>query len=205
MVLTEMKGTAEASFDQHEKVKVKIKNAVITVPAYFNDSQRLATKYAGTICGLNVLRIINEPTAAAIAFMQKYYAEKDFEKGEKNVLIFDLGSHTFDVSILTIKKGTIGSYNAAVHQQFGGEDFDNRLVYIPNISIYYYHLTLPRSITLRVCLKINPALIRIRVIVGVFVLLVNVRNELSLAPLKQCNNMKNRICLINIFNDITTF
>lgn len=94
MVLTKMKETAEAYLG------TAIRNAVITVPAYFNDSQRQATKDAGTIAALNVLRIINEPTAAAIA----YGLDK---KGhdERNVLIFDLGGGTFDVSILTIDNG----------------------------------------------------------------------------------------------------
>merc|ERR1712141_562779 len=93
MVLTKMKETAEAYLGK------KVSDAVITVPAYFNDSQRQATKDAGTICGMNVLRIINEPTAAAIAYGLD---KKDTAGGEKNVLIFDLGGGTFDVSILAI-------------------------------------------------------------------------------------------------------
>jgi molecular chaperone DnaK (HSP70) len=93
MVLTKMKETAEAYLG------TEVKDAVVTVPAYFNDSQRQATKDAGSICGLNVLRIINEPTAAAIA----YGLGK--KGGEQNVLIFDLGGGTFDVSILTIDEG----------------------------------------------------------------------------------------------------
>ena len=95
MVLVKMKETAEAFLSK------PIKNAVITVPAYFNDSQRQSTKDAGTISGLNVLRIINEPTASAIA----YGLDKQTIKGEKNVLIFDLGGGTFDVSLLTIDEG----------------------------------------------------------------------------------------------------
>lgn len=93
MVLTKMKETAEAYLGR------KVVDAVITVPAYFNDSQRQATKDAGAIAGLNVLRIINEPTAAAIAY------GLDKKGGEKNILIFDLGGGTFDVSILTIDNG----------------------------------------------------------------------------------------------------
>ena len=94
MVLSHMKEVAEAYLGQ------TVKDAVITVPAYFNDSQRQATKDAGAIAGLNVLRIINEPTAAAIA----YGLDKQ-EEGEKNILIFDLGGGTFDVSLLTIDGG----------------------------------------------------------------------------------------------------
>merc|ERR1711885_53769 len=93
MVLTKMKETAEAYMGK------KVDNAVVTVPAYFNDSQRQATKDAGTIAGLNVLRIINEPTAAAIAY------GLDKKGGEKNILIFDIGGGTFDVSLLTIDNG----------------------------------------------------------------------------------------------------
>lgn len=93
MVLTKMKETAEAYLGK------KITNAVVTVPAYFNDAQRQATKDAGTIAGLNVMRIINEPTAAAIAY------GLDKKEGEKNILVFDLGGGTFDVSLLTIDNG----------------------------------------------------------------------------------------------------
>merc|ERR1719502_423651 len=93
MVLTKMKETAEAHLGK------EVKNAVITVPAYFNDSQRQATKDAGVIAGLNVQRIINEPTAAAIAH------GLDKTGGEKNILIFDLGGGTFDVSLLAIEDG----------------------------------------------------------------------------------------------------
>ncbi|XP_021370483.1 heat shock protein 70 B2-like [Mizuhopecten yessoensis] len=118
MVLTKMKETAEA-FLGHP-----VKDAVITVPAYFNDSQRQATKDAGVIAGLNVLRIINEPTAAALA----YGLDKNL-KDEKNVLIFDLGGGTFDVSILTIDEGSIFEVRStAGDTHLGGEDFDNRVV-----------------------------------------------------------------------------
>ncbi|XP_028129510.2 heat shock protein 68-like [Diabrotica virgifera virgifera] len=118
MVLTKMKETAEAYLG------TTVKDAVITVPAYFNDSQRQATKDAGAIAGLNVLRIINEPTAAALA----YGLDKNL-KGEKNVLIFDLGGGTFDVSILTIDEGSLFEVRStAGDTHLGGEDFDNRLV-----------------------------------------------------------------------------
>ena len=118
MVLTKMKETAEAFLG------TTVTDAVITVPAYFNDSQRQATKDAGTIAGLNVLRIINEPTAAALA----YGLDKNL-KGERNVLIFDLGGGTFDVSILTIDEGSLFEVKAtAGDTHLGGEDFDNRLV-----------------------------------------------------------------------------
>uniref|UniRef100_A0A6B2EEA2 Heat shock 70 kDa protein cognate 4 n=1 Tax=Phlebotomus kandelakii TaxID=1109342 RepID=A0A6B2EEA2_9DIPT len=117
MVLTKMKETAEAYLGK------TVTNAVITVPAYFNDSQRQATKDAGTISGLNVLRIINEPTAAAIAYgLDKKAA------GERNVLIFDLGGGTFDVSILSIDDGIFEVKSTAGDTHLGGEDFDNRLV-----------------------------------------------------------------------------
>jgi len=97
---------------------------VVTVPAYFNDSQRQATKDAGAIAGLNVLRIINEPTAAALA----YGLDKNL-KGDKNVLIFDLGGGTFDVSILAIDEGSLFEVKStAGDTHLGGEDFDNRLV-----------------------------------------------------------------------------
>ncbi|XP_046743337.1 heat shock protein 70 B2-like [Diprion similis] len=118
MVLTKMKETAEAYLGQ------SVKDAVITVPAYFNDSQRQATKDAGAIAGINVLRIINEPTAAALA----YGLDKNL-KGERNVLIFDLGGGTFDVSILSIDEGSLFEVKAtAGDTHLGGEDFDSRLV-----------------------------------------------------------------------------
>ncbi|KXS12779.1 70 kDa heat shock protein 3 [Gonapodya prolifera JEL478] len=117
MVLLKMKETAEAYLGH------KVKDAVITVPAYFNDSQRQATKDAGAITGMNVLRIINEPTAAAIAYgLDKKGA------GEKNVLIFDLGGGTFDVSLLTIEDGIFEVKATAGDTHLGGEDFDNRMV-----------------------------------------------------------------------------
>lgn len=118
MVLTKMKETAEAFLG------AKVSDAVVTVPAYFNDSQRQATKDAGTIAGMNVLRIINEPTAAALA----YGLDKNL-KGERNVLIFDLGGGTFDVSILTIDEGSMFEVRStAGDTHLGGEDFDNRMV-----------------------------------------------------------------------------
>ncbi|PRD26771.1 UNVERIFIED_CONTAM: Heat shock protein 70 B2 [Trichonephila clavipes] len=118
MVLIKMKETAEMYLGQ------KVTDAVITVPAYFNDSQRQATKDAGKIAGLNVLRIINEPTAAALA----YGLDKNL-RGEKNVLIFDLGGGTFDVSILTIDEGSLFEVRStAGDTHLGGEDFDNRMV-----------------------------------------------------------------------------
>lgn len=101
---------------------VQVKNAVITVPAYFNDSQRQATKDAGAIAGLNVMRIINEPTAAAIAY------GLDKKGSERNVLIFDLGGGTFDVSVLTIEEGIFEVKATAGDTHLGGEDFDNRMV-----------------------------------------------------------------------------
>merc|ERR1711985_87333 len=117
MVLIKMKETAEAF------VGKDIKDVVVTVPAYFNDSQRQATKDAGAIAGLNVLRIINEPTAAAIA-----YGLDKKTSGERNVLIFDLGGGTFDVSLLTIDDGIFEVKATAGDTHLGGEDFDNRLV-----------------------------------------------------------------------------
>jgi L1 cell adhesion molecule like protein len=117
MVLLKMKETAESYLG------TTINNSVVTVPAYFNDSQRQATKDAGTISGMNVLRIINEPTAAAIA----YGLDKKVI-GERNVLIFDLGGGTFDVSLLTIEEGIFEVKATAGDTHLGGEDFDNRLV-----------------------------------------------------------------------------
>ncbi|KAJ4819709.1 Heat shock 70 kDa protein [Rhynchospora pubera] len=119
MVLTKMKEIAEAYLGS------TIKNAVVTVPAYFNDSQRQATKDAGVISGLNVMRIINEPTAAAIAYGLE---KKASSAGEKNVLIFDLGGGTFDVSLLTIEEGIFEVKATAGDTHLGGEDFDNRMV-----------------------------------------------------------------------------
>merc|ERR1712209_108613 len=119
MVLTKMKETSEAYLGK------SVKDAVVTVPAYFNDAQRQATKDAGIIAGLNVLRIVNEPTAAAIAY------GLDKKKGttaESNVLIFDLGGGTSDVSILTIEDGIFEVKSTAGDTHLGGEDFDNRMV-----------------------------------------------------------------------------
>ena len=117
MVLVKMKEIAEAYLGK------TVKDAVITVPAYFNDSQRQATKDAGAISGLNVLRIINEPTAAAIA-----YGLDKKSTVERNVLIFDLGGGTFDVSLLTIEEGIFEVKATNGHTHLGGEDFDHRLV-----------------------------------------------------------------------------
>ena len=118
MVLTKMKETAEAYLGH------PVRDAVVTVPAYFNDAQRQATKDAGYIAGLNVMRIVNEPTAAALA----YGLEKNLT-GEKNVLIFDLGGGTFDVSLLTIDEGSMFEVRATSGDtHLGGEDFDNRMV-----------------------------------------------------------------------------
>ncbi|SAM84283.1 probable SSB2-heat shock protein of HSP70 family, cytosolic [Ustilago bromivora] len=117
MVLTKMKEIAEA------KIGKEVKKAVITVPAYFNDSQRLATKDAGAIAGLDVLRIINEPTAAAIA-----YGLDSKSSTEKNVLIYDLGGGTFDVSLLNITGGVFAVKATAGDTHLGGEDFDNTLL-----------------------------------------------------------------------------
>merc|ERR1719407_373677 len=115
MVLTKMKETAENYLGK------EVKHAVITVPAYFNDAQRQATKDAGTIAGLNVMRIINEPTAAAIA----YGLDK---KTEKNILVYDLGGGTFDVSLLTIDNGVFEVVATNGDTHLGGEDFDQRVM-----------------------------------------------------------------------------
>ena len=117
MVLMKMKEVAEAYLGR------EVKNAVITVPAYFSDAQRQATKDSGTISGLNVLRIINEPTAAALAY------GLDKAKGElQNILIFDLGGGTFDVSLLTIEEGFFEVKATAGDTHLGGEDFDQNLL-----------------------------------------------------------------------------
>ena len=117
MVLVKMKKTAE------EYLGKDVTHAVVTVPAYFNDAQRQATKDAGIIAGLNVMRIINEPTAAAIA----YGLDKDKE-GEKNILVFDLGGGTFDVSLLTIDSGVFEVVATNGDTHLGGEDFDQRVM-----------------------------------------------------------------------------
>merc|ERR1712080_285764 len=116
MVLVKMKETAEAYLGK------KVTHAVVTVPAYFNDAQRQATRDAGTIAGLNVMRIINEPTAAAIAYGM------DKKEGEKNVLVFDLGGGTFDVSLLTIDNGVFEVVSTNGDTHLGGEDFDQRVM-----------------------------------------------------------------------------
>merc|ERR1712166_1400198 len=116
MILTKMKSVAENYLGK------TVDAAVVTVPAYFNDSQRQATKGAATISGMQCLRIINEPTAAAIAY------GLDKKSGEKNVLIFDLGGGTFDVSLLTIDDGIFEVKATAGDTHLGGEDFDNRMV-----------------------------------------------------------------------------
>ena len=118
MILTKLKKDAEVYLD------AEVKRAVITCPAYFNDAQRQATKDAGQIAGINVLRIINEPTAAAIA----YGLDKIEQEGIRNILIFDLGGGTFDVSLLAIDEGVfeVKATNGDTH--LGGEDFDNKMV-----------------------------------------------------------------------------
>jgi L1 cell adhesion molecule like protein len=119
MILAQMREIAEAFLES------PVKNAVITVPAYFNDSQRQATKDAGDIAGLNVIRIINEPTAAALAYgLQK----RSNCVEERNIFIFDLGGGTFDVSLLTIKNNNFEVKATAGDTHLGGEDFDNRMV-----------------------------------------------------------------------------
>jgi heat shock protein 1/8 len=119
MVLVKMREVAQAYLGKD------VNKAVITVPAYFNDSQRQATKDAGVIAGLEVMRIINEPTAAAIAYGLD---KKSSSAGEANVLIFDLGGGTFDVSLLTIEEGIFEVKATAGDTHLGGEDFDNRMV-----------------------------------------------------------------------------
>jgi heat shock protein 5 len=116
MVLTKMKTIAE------NYLGAEVKNAVVTVPAYFNDAQRQATKDAGTISGMNVMRIINEPTAAAIAY------GLDKKGGEKNILVFDLGGGTFDVTMLTIDNGVFEVLATNGDTHLGGEDFDQRIM-----------------------------------------------------------------------------
>lgn len=115
MILVKMREVAEAYLGRD------IKHAVVTVPAYFNDAQRQATKDAGLIAGLDVLRIINEPTAAAIAY------GIDKRQGEQNIIVFDLGGGTFDVSLLTLDNGVFEVAATAGDTHLGGEDFDQRL------------------------------------------------------------------------------
>merc|ERR1712022_38137 len=116
MILGKMKEIAESFLGK------KIANAVVTVPAYFNDAQRQATKDAGTISSMNVMRIINEPTAAAIAY------GLDKKGGEKNILVFDLGGGTFDVTVLTIDNGVFEVLATNGDTHLGGEDFDQRIM-----------------------------------------------------------------------------
>jgi endoplasmic reticulum chaperone BiP len=116
MILVKMKEIAEAYLGQ------SIHHAVVTVPAYFNDAQRQATKDAGTISGMKVERIINEPTAAAIAY------GLDKKGGEKNILVFDLGGGTFDVTLLTIDNGVFEVLATNGDTHLGGEDFDQRVM-----------------------------------------------------------------------------
>jgi len=115
MILVKMKDVAEAYLGK------EVKNAIVTVPAYFNDAQRQSTKDSGLIAGLNVIRIINEPTAAAIAYGLN-------KAGEKNILVFDLGGGTFDVSLLSIDDGFFEVIATNGDTHLGGEDFDNRLM-----------------------------------------------------------------------------
>ncbi|KAK9741017.1 hypothetical protein RND81_03G076200 [Saponaria officinalis] len=119
MVLSKMKETAESYLGS------KVRNAVITVPAYFTDSQRQATKDAGVIAGLNVMRIINEPTAAAIAYGLHYLAD---DVVRKNVLVFDVGGGTFDVSVVSVAKDVFEVRAVSGDTHLGGRDFDNRMV-----------------------------------------------------------------------------
>eukprot|EP00010_Vexillifera_abyssalis_P007164 CAMPEP_0201545210 /NCGR_PEP_ID=MMETSP0173_2-20130828/1722_1 /ASSEMBLY_ACC=CAM_ASM_000268 /TAXON_ID=218659 /ORGANISM="Vexillifera sp., Strain DIVA3 564/2" /LENGTH=620 /DNA_ID=CAMNT_0047953545 /DNA_START=49 /DNA_END=1908 /DNA_ORIENTATION=- len=118
-VLQKMKQTAQ------DYLGKEVKDAVVTVPAYFNNDQRQATKDAGTIAGMNVLRIINEPTAAALALVS---TKKKGASGEVNILIFDLGGGTFDCSLLSVDDGVFEVKSTAGDTHLGGEDFDNRLV-----------------------------------------------------------------------------
>ena len=117
MILGYLKETAESYLGQ------KVANAVVTVPAYFNDAQRQATKDAGAIAGLNILRIINEPTAAAIA----YGLDKVNDK-EHNIVVFDMGGGTHDISVLTLEGGVFEVKSTCGNSHLGGEDFDNRLI-----------------------------------------------------------------------------
>ena len=115
MILQKLKTDAEAFLGE------KVTDAVITVPAYFNDAQRQATKDAGTIAGLNVLRIINEPTAAALA----YGLDK---KKDETIAVYDLGGGTFDISVLEIGEGTFQVKSTAGDTHLGGDDFDQRII-----------------------------------------------------------------------------
>lgn len=117
MILTKMKAIAE------EFLGTTVQSAVVTVPAYFNDAQRQATKDAGAIAGLNILRIINEPTAAAIAFGLDAKSES-----EKNIMVFDLGGGTLDVSVIGIEQGIFEVKATNGNTHLGGEDFDKKLL-----------------------------------------------------------------------------
>lgn len=119
MILAYLKDIAEKYLGE------KVENAVITVPAYFNDQQRQATKDAGLIAGLNVLRIINEPTAAALCYG---FEKKEDKEKERNILVFDLGGGTFDISILSIEEGVFEVKSTGGNTRLGGSDFDNRMV-----------------------------------------------------------------------------
>lgn len=116
-ILAKLKDDAEKYFD------CEIKNAIITVPAYFTDAQKTATKNAGNIAGLNVMGIVNEPTAAAIAYSLNYT-----DNLSRNILVYDLGGGTFDVSILTVKGGSINVQVVAGDNHLGGEDFDTNML-----------------------------------------------------------------------------
>ena len=118
MILQDLKKTAENFLGQ------PVKKAVVTVPAYFNDEQRQATKDAAKIAGLDVLRLLNEPTAAAVA----YGLNSNQETQEKNVIVFDLGGGTFDVSLLTIDQGVFEVLATNGDTHLGGEDFDQRIM-----------------------------------------------------------------------------
>lgn len=117
MILGKMKEVAENYLGE------KVTNAVVTVPAYFNDAQRAATKDAGAIAGLNVLRVVNEPTAAALAYGLDKVGDK-----ERQIIVYDLGGGTFDVSILTVDQGVFEVQSTAGDTHLGGEDFDQRVV-----------------------------------------------------------------------------
>ena len=125
-ILTKLKEDAEAYLGS------KVTDAVITVPAYFNDAQRKATKDAGTIAGLNVLRIINEPTASALAYGLE-------SKAEENVLVYDLGGGTFDVTVLEISDGTFEVLSTDGNAFLGGDDFDNKIVDFLNAEFKNSH------------------------------------------------------------------
>merc|ERR1719401_622449 len=116
MILGKMKATAENYLGQ------TVSHAVVTVPAYFNDAERQETKDAGTIAGLTVARIINEPTAAAIAY------GLDKQNRETNILVYDLGGGTFDVSMLTLDEGVFEVLATHGHKHLGGQDFDNKVI-----------------------------------------------------------------------------